>query len=111
MSGLPRVVITDFIAGPLETERRILGEVAEIVALDAASEDELVGKIEVADAIMMYHTVSITEKTIQRLKHCKLIGAAAWATTTSIGGWRERELPWPTCRITAPRRWPIRRSA
>ncbi len=73
MSGLPRVVITDFIAGPLETERRILGEVAEIVALDAASEDELVGKIEDADAIMMYHTVSITKKTIQRLKHCKLI--------------------------------------
>ena len=73
MSQRPRVVITDFIAGPLEMERRILGEVAEIVALDAASEDELQGKIEDAAAIMMYHTVSITEKTINRLKHCRII--------------------------------------
>jgi D-3-phosphoglycerate dehydrogenase/C-terminal binding protein len=73
MSQRPRVVITDFIAGPLEMERRILGEAAEIVALDAATEDELRGKIEDADAIMMYHTVSITEKTIDRLKNCKLI--------------------------------------
>lgn len=73
MSQRARVVIADFIAGPLEMERRILGEVAEIVVLDAASEDELRGKIEDADAIMMYHTVSITEKTIDRLKHCKLI--------------------------------------
>lgn len=73
MSGRPRVVITDFVAGPLEVERRVLGEVAEIVALDASSEDEIVGQIEEADAIMMYHTVSITAKTIERLKHCKLI--------------------------------------
>ncbi len=73
MSERPRVVITDFIVGALETERRILGELADLVALDASSEDELVGKIEDADAIMMFHTVSITEKTIQRLKHCKLI--------------------------------------
>jgi C-terminal binding protein len=73
MSERPRVVITDFIVGALETERRILGELADLVALDASSEDELVGRIEDADAIMMFHTVSITEKTIQRLKHCKLI--------------------------------------
>lgn len=73
MSKRFRVMITDFVAGALETERRVLGEVAEIVALDAASEDEIAGRIEEADAIMMYHTVSITAKTIDRLKHCKLI--------------------------------------
>ena len=73
MSERMRVVITDFIAGPLEAERRILGEVADVVALDASTEDELTGKIEEADAIMMYHTVSITAQTIDRLKHCKII--------------------------------------
>jgi C-terminal binding protein len=73
MSERMRVVITDFIAGPLEAERRILGDVAEVAALDASSEDELTGKIEEADAIMMYHTVSITAQTIDRLKHCKII--------------------------------------
>ncbi len=73
MSERMRVVITDFIAGPLEAERRILGEIADIVALDASTEDELAGQIEDADAIMMYHTVSITSQTIDRLKHCKII--------------------------------------
>ncbi len=69
----PTVVITDFIAGPLETERRVLGEIADVVALDASSEEELAGKIEAADAIMMYHTVSITARTINALEHCKII--------------------------------------
>jgi len=73
MSKGARVVITDFVTGPLETERRILGEIADIVALNASSEEEIEGRIEDADAIMMYHTVSITEKTINRLRHCKLI--------------------------------------
>jgi D-3-phosphoglycerate dehydrogenase/C-terminal binding protein len=66
-------MITDFVAGPLETERRVLGEIADIVALDASSEEEIAGRIDEADAIMMYHTVSITAQTINRLKHCKLI--------------------------------------
>lgn len=73
MSERFRVVITDFIAGPLEAERRILGEIADVAALDASTEDELTGQIEDADAIMMYHTVSITNQTIDRLKHCKII--------------------------------------
>ena len=69
----PRVVITDFVTGSLETERRILGDVADIVALDASNEDEITGRIEDAAAIMMYHTVSITAKTINRLTQCKVI--------------------------------------
>jgi D-3-phosphoglycerate dehydrogenase/C-terminal binding protein len=73
MSQRFRVVITDFVAGALETERRVLGEVADVVALDASSEDEIAGRIDEADAVMMYHTVSITAQTINRLKHCKLI--------------------------------------
>ncbi len=73
MSRRPKVVITDFVAGPLETERRVLGEIADVVALDASSEEEIAGQIDDADAIMMYHTVSITAQTIHRLKHCKLI--------------------------------------
>lgn len=66
-------MITDFIAGPLEIERRVLGEIADIVALDASSEDELLDRIGDASCIMMYHTVSITHRTIDRLKDCKLI--------------------------------------
>jgi D-3-phosphoglycerate dehydrogenase/C-terminal binding protein len=73
MSSRPRVVITDFVTSPLETERRILADVADVAALDASSEDQLAGRIEDAAAIMMYHTISITAQTINRLTQCKLI--------------------------------------
>lgn len=67
------VVITDFIRGNLSPERDILGGVATVAALDAKDEDELTGHIEAADAIMLYHTLSLTAKTIARLRQCRLI--------------------------------------
>jgi len=68
-----RVVITDFVADGLEPERRILTGTAEVHALNALSEDDLVGQVEESDAIMMYHSMPLTRRTIGRLKHCKLI--------------------------------------
>jgi C-terminal binding protein len=73
MSQRAKVVVTDFINEPLDHERRIIGELADVVALNAFSEDDLMGKIEDADAIMLYHFISITAHTIQRLEKCKLI--------------------------------------
>ena len=73
MTALPKVVITDFVSEPLDCERRILHGVAEVEALNARNESELAGRIEEADAIMMYHFLSIGETTINALKHCKLI--------------------------------------
>lgn len=73
MPDKARVIIADFIADALEPEREILGELADLTALDAFSEDDLVGKIEDADAIMVYHHLSLTRRTIERLNHCKLI--------------------------------------
>jgi D-3-phosphoglycerate dehydrogenase/C-terminal binding protein len=69
----PRVVVTDFIREPLDQERQVLGDAADVVALDATSEEELIGRIEDADAIMLYHALSITRATIERLEHCRLI--------------------------------------
>jgi len=73
MSSLARVVITDFVADDLEPERRVLGCLADVEALDATDEDELAGRIEEADAIMVYHNLCLTDKTINRLTRCKLI--------------------------------------
>ena|SRR5436190_5069976 len=73
MSQRAKVVVTDFINEPLEHERRIIGDLADVVALNAFSEDDLIGKIEDADAVMLYHFISITERTIKRLEKCKLI--------------------------------------
>ena len=70
---IPRIVITDFIADTLATEKAVAGNNVDIVALDAASEDDLTGRVEDADAIIMYHTLALTKKTIGRLKQCKLI--------------------------------------
>lgn len=69
----PKVIITDFISGGLDREQRILGDLADIVALKADYEDEMVGRIEDADMLLVYHTIKITKKTIDNLKHCKLI--------------------------------------
>ena len=53
--SLPKVIITDFITEPLSIERDVLGKEAELVALDAMSEKELVGQIEDATALICYH--------------------------------------------------------
>ena len=73
MNHRAKVVITDFISEPLEHERRILGDLAEVIALDARSESELAGRIEDADAVMVYHYLGLSAATIARLTKCKLI--------------------------------------
>ncbi|MEZ5943266.1 MAG: C-terminal binding protein [Planctomycetaceae bacterium] len=69
----PQVVITDFINPPLDIEQRILGDLADVVALNAFSEEDILDKIEKAEAIMLYHFISISRRTIERLRNCKLI--------------------------------------
>jgi D-3-phosphoglycerate dehydrogenase/C-terminal binding protein len=68
-----RVVVTDFVTDDLEVERRVLDGVAHVESLAAAREEELFGRVEDADAIMMYHTMALTPRTIDRLRKCKLI--------------------------------------
>jgi D-3-phosphoglycerate dehydrogenase/C-terminal binding protein len=68
-----RVVITDFLADDLAPERRIFGDLARVEALNVRGERELVGRIEDADAVLLYHTISVGAQTIARLKHCRLI--------------------------------------
>ncbi len=68
-----QIVISDFIVDSLETERNAIGDIADVIALDAHNERELHGRIETADAIMMYHNISIGRSTIERLEKCKLI--------------------------------------
>jgi D-3-phosphoglycerate dehydrogenase/C-terminal binding protein len=67
-----RVVVADFIT-ELKPEFAILGDIADIIALDASSEHDLVGKVEDADAVMLYHNIALTRKTISTLTNCKLI--------------------------------------
>ena len=68
-----RVVITDFLADSLTPEQDVLGDIANVEALNAFAEEELFGRIESADAVMVYHNLSFTQASIDRLKHCKII--------------------------------------
>lgn len=68
-----RVVITDFIHDDLGPERAGLAGVADVEAFNAFHEDELAGRIEDADAVMMYHNLAVSRNTIARLERCKLI--------------------------------------
>ncbi|MBI3831157.1 MAG: C-terminal binding protein [Planctomycetes bacterium] len=68
-----KVVVTDFIQDDLCPERGELSGVADVAALGASSEELLQGRIEDADAIMLYHSLSITRRTLERLHRCKLI--------------------------------------
>jgi D-3-phosphoglycerate dehydrogenase/C-terminal binding protein len=68
-----RVVVADFIVDELRPERETLGDIADLEMLNAHSESDLAGRVETADAIMMYHNIAITRTTIARLEQCKLI--------------------------------------
>jgi D-3-phosphoglycerate dehydrogenase/C-terminal binding protein len=47
--------------------------VARVEVLCADREDQLVGHIDDADALMIYHTLKFTARSIERLSRCKLI--------------------------------------
>lgn len=68
-----RVAIADFIADDLGPERATLGDIADVVALRAETQADLVGRIEDADAVMLYHNVGLSRDIIALLRDCKLI--------------------------------------
>src|SRR5215831_12916115 len=73
MSQRFQVVITDFITGTPQPELDVVADIADVIPLDASSEEQLSGRIDDADAVMVYHNLSITRATIGRLRKCKLI--------------------------------------
>lgn len=94
MSALPKVVITDYIVEPLEFERSVLEGVAEVIALDARSEADLDGRIEDADAIMIYHYLKLDRARIETLEKCRLIvRPGVGYDNIDIAAARERGIP------------------
>jgi D-3-phosphoglycerate dehydrogenase/C-terminal binding protein len=73
MARHAQVMVVDYVIDSLDHERRVLGDVAEPVALNARHEDDLRGRVEEADALMLYHTIPLTERTLSRLGRCRLI--------------------------------------
>jgi D-3-phosphoglycerate dehydrogenase/C-terminal binding protein len=67
------VLVTDHINDDLVPEREILADVADVRALDAHDESELVGVIDEADALMVYHNVVLSAVSLSRLNRCRLV--------------------------------------
>lgn len=68
-----RATIVDFICDDLLPEQQVLSGVAHVDALNAMDESQLVGRVEDTDAIMLYHNISLTRQTIERLERCSII--------------------------------------
>ena len=69
----PLVVVTDFVTEPLDVERAVLGDHAELVCATACDEEQLANLVASAAALMVYHEIRLTRRTIERLHCCKLI--------------------------------------
>jgi len=67
-----KVVITDMMADDLAPEREVLGTSARLEALDARREQDLAGRIEDADAVIVYR-LTLSRPTIERLQRCRAI--------------------------------------
>ena len=68
-----KVVITDFINDALEPELAALREIADVEALCAGDESEFADQLGNADALMVYHNVTLGAGTIAKLNSCKII--------------------------------------
>ena len=68
-----KVVITDYVSPPVEPEETIFSGLARVECLLARAPEELVGRVEDADAIIIFHEVSLTSGIIDRLEKCQVI--------------------------------------
>ncbi len=67
-----KVAVIDYLEESL-LEEDILGDCAEVKCLHAKNEDEIHDYIEEADAIILYHHVTVTCRSLNRMKNVKII--------------------------------------
>ena len=68
-----KVYITDHLAPPAELESRELAGLARVECLLARGEHELKGRVDDADALIVFHEISIPADVIAGLRHCRVI--------------------------------------
>ncbi len=70
MSPRPLVVLTDSVAEP-GVETKVLDDVADLVLLQTDDENEVAARAAGADALLVFHTIKLTERSISKLAKCK----------------------------------------
>lgn len=68
-----KVPITDYVASPAIFEEKVLADIADVPCLEQVEESGLTGKIEDADALIVFHTIRISASSIRRLRKCRAI--------------------------------------
>jgi D-3-phosphoglycerate dehydrogenase/C-terminal binding protein len=68
-----KVPITDYVSAPAVYEEKVLADIADVPCLEQVEEAGLAGKVEDADALIVFHTVRITAATVGRLRKCRAI--------------------------------------
>jgi D-3-phosphoglycerate dehydrogenase/C-terminal binding protein len=68
-----KVVVTDYLSPPPTIEAEKLAGLADVHCLLARSADELVGQVESADALIVFHEVTIPRRIVERLTQCRAI--------------------------------------
>jgi D-3-phosphoglycerate dehydrogenase/C-terminal binding protein len=68
-----KVPITDYVSSPAVYEEEVLSPIAKVPCLEQTHESGLVGKIEDADALIVFHTIQVSAFSIQRLQKCRAI--------------------------------------
>ena len=66
-----KVPITDYVSPPAVFEEPVLSDIADLICLQETEESKLEGKIEDADALIVFHTITISADSIHRLKKCR----------------------------------------
>jgi len=68
-----KVPITDYVSPPAVYEEEVLSPIADVSCLEQTHESGLMGKIEDADALIVFHTIKVSALSIQRLQKCRAI--------------------------------------
>ncbi|HOW70586.1 MAG TPA: C-terminal binding protein [Phycisphaerae bacterium] len=68
-----QVLITDYLAPPPTIEQRLLSGLAKVECLEAKAAKELAGRADAADALIVFHEVTLPRAIIERLTRCRVI--------------------------------------
>lgn len=92
------VIIVDALTENRDVEESILGSIAEIISMDAKTETDLIGHVENADAVILFHTFSLSQSTIKLMKNCKVI-VRAGVGYDNVDYQAARRLNIPVCNV------------
>ena len=68
-----KVVVTDRLPPPADVEQKVLGKSAKILVLQKKKEEHVLKTVEDADALLVWHEIKITKKSLSKMKKCKVI--------------------------------------